>query len=72
MTFLVLILILILFFSLSPMGQHTLPSHASAEACLTGRTNVQPPGMGLVQCSVTPSGVCSVVVARPAFRQRHV
>ena len=27
---------------LSSMGRHTLPSHASAEACLTGWPNVQP------------------------------
>jgi len=31
-------------FFLSPMGWHTLPSHASAETCLTGWPNVQPQG----------------------------
>jgi len=35
---------------LSPMGRHTLPSHASAEACLTGWHNVQPQGRDY--CSV--------------------
>ena len=29
-------------FFLSPLGWHTLPSHASAEACLTGWPNAQP------------------------------
>jgi len=29
-------------FFLSLLGWHTLPSHASAEACLTGWSNVQP------------------------------
>ena len=33
-----------LFFLFSPLGWHTLPSHASAEACLTGWPNVQPQG----------------------------
>jgi len=32
------------FFRFSPLGWHTLPSHASAEACLTGWPNVQPQG----------------------------
>jgi len=32
------------FFFLSPLGWHTLPSYASAEACLTGRPNAQPQG----------------------------
>ena len=31
-------------FFLSAMRCHTLPSHASAEACLTGWPNAQPPG----------------------------
>ena len=35
---------------LSPLGWHTLPSHASAEACLTGWPNMQPQGTD--QCSV--------------------
>ena len=33
-----------LFFFLSYLGWHTLPSHASAEACLTGWPNSQPQG----------------------------
>jgi len=32
---------------LSPLGWHTLSSHASAEACLTGWPNVQPQGRDL-------------------------
>ena len=28
----------------SPLGWHALPSHASAEACLTGWPNAQPQG----------------------------
>ena len=39
-----------LFFFLSHLGWHTLPSHASAEACLTGWPNAQP--QGKAQCSV--------------------
>jgi len=36
-------------FFISSMGRHTLPSHASAEACPTGWPNAQPhAGMGLV------------------------
>ena len=33
-----------LFFFLSYSWWHTLPSHASAEACLTGWPNAQPKG----------------------------
>jgi len=41
-----------------------LPSHASANACLTGWPNAQP------RASLTD--VCSVVVARPPFIIREV
>ena len=37
-------------FFLSPLGWHTLPFHASTEACLTGWPNAQPQGFMRQRC----------------------
>ena len=50
------------FFSLflSYSGWHTLPSHASAQACLTGWPNEQPQGRD--QCSVARHRLANLMV----------
>ena len=41
------------------LGWHTLPSHASDEACLKGWPNVQPQGTSVVLCdTIRLTGWC--------------
>jgi len=61
---------LIRYFFLSSMGWHTLPSHASAEACLSGWPNAQHQDGTCVVLRDNirlANGVCGVIVARSPF-----